>query len=53
MNKDVMPPRDIDLSRMSEKEFHEKIERGYKECKEGKTTKAEIYFAKFRSTHSF
>ena len=53
MNKDDLPPRDIDLSRMSEKEFHEKLERGYKQCKEDRTVKVEIYFAKFRSTHSF
>ena len=53
MNKDDLPPRDIDLSRMSKNEFHEKLERAYKECKEDRTTNAEIYFAKFRSTYSF
>lgn len=45
------PPADIDLARMTDVELHEKLQRGYDECKAGKTKKASTVFAEFRKNH--
>lgn len=46
------PPIDIDVSQMTETQFHAKLQRGYEDYKSGKTQSAAEAFAKFRESHS-
>ncbi len=46
------PPADIDASQMTEAQFHEKLQRGYDDCRSGNTKKAEEAFEEFRKSHS-
>ncbi len=44
-------PKNIDASRMTEEEFHSKIQRGYDDYKAKNVQNAAEAFAKFRESH--
>lgn len=45
-------PKDIDISQMTESQFHAKLHRGYDDYQAGRTQNAEEAFVKFREIHS-
>ena len=45
------PPADIDVSQMTEAQFHAKLEKGYDDYKEDKTQNAAEAFSAFRESH--
>ncbi len=46
------PPADIDVSQMTDAQFHAKLKSGYDEYKEGKVQDAASAFEKFRENHT-
>ncbi len=46
------PPADIDISQMTQAQYHEKLQQGYDDYKAGRTQNAADVFAKFRESHS-
>lgn len=45
------PPADIDVSQMTDEQLHEKLKRGYEDCKDGRTQNADEAFENFINTH--
>ena len=46
------PPADIDVSQMTEEQFHAKLHRGYEDYKNGNVLLAAEEFTEFRKNHS-
>ena len=44
-------PDSINVAKMTEKQFHAKVQRGYADVMEGRTHRAQEVFEKFLQTH--